>query len=103
MKKVLCIFVIALVGIPFVSAKETFYCSLDSKEAVEEEGGTVKNGKFEPGKYGDGFYTEKEGDIITFPVEERFINLQQGTVEFWVKMGIDAAKVKDSHGVQQTT
>lgn len=93
MKRALFIFVIALVGIPFVSAKETFYCSLDSQEVVEDQDGTVTGGKFEKAKFGEGFYSEKVGDIITFPVEDRFTNLEAGTVEFWVKMGVDAAKV----------
>ena len=93
MKRALCIFVIALVGIPFLSAKETFYCSLDSQEVVEDQDGTVKAGKFEKAKFGEGFYSEKVGDIITFPVEDRFTNLEAGTVEFWVKMGVDAVKV----------
>ena len=66
MKKALCIFVIALVGIPFVSAKETFYCSLDSKGVVEDQGGTVEAGKFEKAKFGEGFYSEKRVTLLPF-------------------------------------
>lgn len=92
-KKILCILIIILVWIPFISAEETFYSPLESKEAVEAEGGTVDGGKFVPGKFGNGFVSEKEGDVIHFHVEDRFINLDEGTVELWVKMGLNAADI----------
>ncbi len=93
MKTTLCILIIALVWIPFAFAKETFYSALESKESVEEEGGTVDGGKFVPGKFGNGFVSENVGDVIHFPVEDRFVNLEEGTVELWVKMGLDASEI----------
>ena len=87
--KVLCVLIIALVWIPFVSAKETFYSALESKGSVENEGGEVIGGGFAPGKFGNGFVSEEAGDVIRFPVEGRFVNLEAGTVECWVKMGFD--------------
>jgi hypothetical protein len=93
MKTILCILIIALVWIPFVSAEETFYSALESEESVEKEGGTIDGGKFVPGKFGNGFVSEAVGDVIHFPVEDRFVNLEEGTVELWVKMGLDASKI----------
>lgn len=91
--RTLCILIIALVCIPFVSAKETFYSSLDSAKVVEEQDGVIDGGTFAPGKFGDGFVSEKAGDVIHFPVEENFVNLEAGTVELWVKMGLNANKI----------
>jgi hypothetical protein len=91
--RTLCIFVITLVWIPFVSAKETFYSALESKESVEEEGGTIDGGEFAPAKFGNGFVSENVGDVIHFPVEDRFVSLEKGTVELWVKMGLDASTI----------
>jgi len=42
--RTLCILIIALVCIPFVSAKETFYSSLDSAKVVEEQDGVIDGG-----------------------------------------------------------
>ena len=93
MRKTLCIFIISLVWIPFVSGKETFYSALESKESVEKEGATVDGGKFVPGKFGNGFVSENVGDVIHFPVEDRFVNLAEGSVELWVKMGLDTSDI----------
>jgi len=93
MKTSLCIFIIALVWIPFVSAEETFYSAMESKESVEKEGGIIDGGKFAPGKFGNGFVSEEVGDVIHFPVKDRFVNLEEGTVELWVKMGLDASEI----------
>lgn len=89
-KKVLYIFIIALVWIPFVSAKETFYSALESKESVEAEGGTVQGGEFASGKFGNGFMSIEPTDVVTFPVEDRFTNLEEGTVELFFTLGVDA-------------
>lgn len=89
-KKVLCILIIALVWIPFVSAKETFYTSLESQDSVEAEGGTVDGGEFAPGKFGNGFMSIDPTDVVTFPVEDRFTNLEEGTVELFLTLGVDA-------------
>jgi hypothetical protein len=74
-------------------AKETFYSALEDKESVEKEGGTIDGGKFDQGKFGNGFISEKAGDVIHFPVENRFVNLEAGTVELWVTMGLDATEI----------
>ena len=89
-KMVLCIIITLLVWTPFALAGETFYSALESKESVEKEGGTVTGGRFVPGKVGNGFFTEKVSDIITFPSKD-VLNLKAGTVEMWVKMGWDVA------------
>ena len=91
--RTLCIIIFALVIVPFALAGETFYSALESQAAVEAEGGTVDGGRFVPGKYGNGFISENVGDVIHFPVEGRFTNLAEGTVELWVKMGLDASEI----------
>jgi len=90
---ILTIATIALVCIPFASAEETFYCSLDSADAVEEQDGVIDGGTFAPGQWGDGFVSEAVGDVIHFPVEDNFVNLEAGTVELWVKMGLNASSI----------
>ena len=87
----------ALVWIPFVSAKETPYSALESQESVEKGGGTVRGGKFVPAKFGNGFISEKQGDVIQFPTEG-VLNLEAGTVEFWIKMGWDAVELMNVVG-----
>ena len=77
------------------SAKETFFSALESQAAVEKEGGTVVGGSFVPGKFGNGFVSEEQGDVIHFSVEDRFVNLEEGTVELWVTMGYDISTVTD--------
>lgn len=94
------IVIIALACIPFASAKETFYSALESKASVEAEGGTVVGGKFEPGKFGNGWIGEKESDKITFPTED-VLNLEAGTVELWVKVGWDAAEMPNFIGEKE--
>ena len=69
-------------------AEETFFSALESKAEVEKEGGTVDGGSFKPGKFGNGFVSEKVGDVIHFPVKDRFVNLDEGTVELWVTMDL---------------
>ena len=85
---------ISLVCISLSSAKETFYSALESEESVRKEGGIVNNGEFKPAKVGDGFLSEKDGDLISFPTAGRFTNLKAGTIEFWVKLGVDVPGVK---------
>ena len=77
----------------YASAKETFFSALESQAEVEKEGATVDGGKFVPGKFGNGFVSEEAGDVIHFPVKDRFMNLEAGTVELWVTMGLDAAEI----------
>lgn len=91
--KILCIIIITLLCCSSAMAKETFFSALESKADVESEGGTVDSGSFVPSKFGNGFISEEAGDVIHFPVEERFINLAEGTVELWVTMGMDISTV----------
>lgn len=91
--RTLSIITIMLLCCTFASAKETFFSALESQAEVEKEGGIVDGGSFVPGKFGNGFVSEEAGDVIHFPVEDRFVNLEAGTVELWVTMGLDAAEV----------
>ena len=91
--KILCVIIITLFCITVATAKETFFSALESKADVENEGGTVDGGTFKPGKFGNGFVSENVGDVIHFPVEDRFVNLDEGTVELWVTMGLDMSEV----------
>jgi len=93
MKKVLFITIIFLLIAQFIYAKETFYSALESKESVEKEGGTVMGGEFDTGKLGKGFKSVNPTDVITFPVEGRFTNLKEGTVELFLTLGIDAKDI----------
>jgi hypothetical protein len=95
MKEILSILAMGLVLVSFASARETFYSALEDEKSVEEEGGVIDGGTFAPGKFGNGFVSEEIGDVIHFPVENRFTNLKEGTVELWVKMGLDAAEIAD--------
>ena len=71
--KTLCIITtITLLCLSVATAKETFFSALESQAEVEKEGGTVGGGSFVPGKFGNGFVSEKQGDVIQFPVEDRF-------------------------------
>lgn len=91
--KTLCVITIMLFCVSVARAEETFFSALESKADVEKEGGTVDGGKFAPGKFGNGFVSEKAGDVIHFPVKDRFVNLEEGTVELWVTMGMDASTI----------
>ncbi len=92
--KTLCVITtITLLCISVATAKETFFSALESQAEVEKEGGTVGGGSFVPGKFGNGFVSQEQGDVIHFPVEDRFINLDEGTVELWVTMGIDTSAI----------
>ena len=91
--KTLCVISILLLCCSVVIAKETFFSALESQAEVEKEGGIVDGGSFVPGKFGNGFVSEEAGDVIHFPVEDRFVNLEEGTVELWVTMGLDTASI----------
>lgn len=91
--KTLCILAIALLCVSIAAAEETFFSALESQAEVEKEGGTVDGGSFAPGKFGNGFVSEEVGDVIHFPVEDRFVNLDEGTVELWVTMGLDVKEI----------
>ena len=91
--RILCFITIAFLCCSVGIAKETFFSALESQADVEKEGGTVNGGEFAPGKFGNGFVSKEVGDVINFPVEDRFINLEKGTVELWVTMGMDISAV----------
>ena len=75
-------------------AKETFYSALESKAEVEKEGGQVLGtAKFVEAKWGNGFLAAEGKDVVAFPVEDRFTKLEEGTVELFVKMGVDAKQM----------
>ena len=92
MKKI-TVLIIALFLVASVAlAKETFYSALESQESVEAEGGAVDGGVFAPGAAGNGFMSVEPTDVVTFPVEGRFTNLEEGTVELFVTLGVDASE-----------
>ena len=91
--KTLCVITITFLCLSVAIAEETFFSALESKAEVESEGGTVDGGSFAPGKFGNGFVSEEVGDVIHFPVENRFVNLEEGTVELWVTMGMDTSTI----------
>ena len=82
---VFVILVFALIQIQMVDAKELFYNSLDSKEAIEASGGKLLGGSFEPAKYGNGLLTDEAKEVAWFPTEGN-IKLEQGTVTLWIKV-----------------
>ena len=91
--KALCVLVIVFFCVPLASAREIFFSALESKESVEEEGGTVDGGIFASGKIGNGFVSEKAGDVIHFPTDASYAYMYKGTIELWVKMGVDTAEI----------
>ena len=92
MKVILIVVMTLAMSAQLIYAKETFYTSLESQESVEAEGGTVNGGKFDKGALGNGFMSINPKDVVTFPVEDRFTNLEQGTVELFFTLGVDASK-----------
>ncbi len=85
---------ITLLCVSTAMAEETFFSALESKAEVEKEGATVDGGSFKPGKYGNGFVSEEVGDVIHFPVDGHLVNLDEGSVELWVTMGLDTAEIE---------
>lgn len=83
LESVFVIFVFAL--IQMVDAKELFYNSLDSKEAIEASGGKVFGGTFEDAKYGKGIFTDGPNEAVRFPTKGN-LQIEQGTIMMWVKV-----------------
>jgi len=77
--------VMSLFFISQVEAKQTFYNSLDSKEAVEAGGGKVHAGSFEKAHRGNGFLADGKGDAVSFPTAEH-IKQDVGSIALWVKV-----------------
>jgi len=90
MRNILILAIVCFLVTPLAFAGETFYSSLESRRIVEQEGGTVDGGEFAPGKVGNGFMSVGPKDVVTFPVENRFTNLEEGTVELFLTLGRDA-------------
>ena len=67
--KTVCILAMMLLCLSVATAKETFFSALESKAEVEKEGGTVDGGSFVPGKFGNGFISEKVGDVIHYMMQ----------------------------------
>ena len=84
--------VMSLFFISQVEAKQTFYNSLDSKEAVEAGGGKVHAGSFEKAHRGNGFLADGKGDAVSFPTAEH-IKQDVGSIALWVKVMADIQKV----------
>ena len=91
MKKITVLIIALFLVAPIAMAKETFYSALESQESVEAEGGTVDGGVFAPGAAGNGFMSVEPTDTLTFPVEGRFTNLAEGTIELFVTLEVDAS------------
>ena len=96
MKKIMTYsYLAAILFCALATAEETFYCSLESKSEVEKAGGQVLGtAKFVEAKWGKGFLADDGGDVVSFPVENRFTNLEEGSVELFVKMGLDAKDIQ---------
>ena len=99
--RTLCVFIIALVCIPFAYAGETFYSALESKASVEAEGGEVIGGEFVPGKEGNGFRSVEGPDVIHFPYGDKLGDFSEGTIEAWVKLGWDMNEFTDVMGKEE--
>ena len=96
MKRIGLLLLLVVLTNGFVYGKVTFYSSLDSKSEVEEAGGEVfGTAQFIPCHRGNGFFGAEGSDVIAFPVENRFTKLEEGTVELFVKMGVDAKDITD--------
>ena len=91
MKKILFWAAALLMIAQFAAAEETFYTALEDADSVEDEGGTINGGEFAPGALGNGFMSVDPTDTLTFPVEDRFTNLEEGTVELFMTLGVDAS------------
>ncbi len=87
MKKILVLATALLMISQFAFAGETFYTALEDQDSVEDEGGTFISGEFAPGALGNGFMSVDATDTITFPVEDRFTNLEEGTIELFPDIG----------------
>jgi hypothetical protein len=86
MKKIISISIIfGLFLISLIDAKQTFYNSLDSQEAVEAGDGTVHGGSFEPAIVEGGFLADEVGEAVSFPTEG-VLKLAEGTIALWVKV-----------------
>jgi len=83
--KYLISIILLLALIPLANAKQTFYNSLDSQKAVEDGGGTVHGGSFEPAKVENGFLADDVGEAVSFPTEG-VLQLDEGTIALWVKV-----------------
>ena len=91
MKKILLLATALLMVAQFASAEQTFYTALEDADSVEDEGGTFVSGEFAPGALGNGFMSVDPTDTLTFPVEDRFTNLEEGTIELFMTLGVDAS------------
>lgn len=91
MKKITILAIILLLVPQFAFAEETFYTALEDADSVEAEGGTFHGGEFASGAMGNGFKSIAGTDVVTFPVEERFTNLEEGTVELFLTLEVDAS------------
>ena len=49
--------------------------------------------KFVDAKWGKNFLAAESTDVVAFPVENRFTKLEEGTVELFIKMGLDAQDI----------
>ena len=91
----LLVYLVVTLLCSLATAKETFYSALESKAEVEKEGGQVLGtAKFVEAKWGNGFLAAEGKDVVAFPVENRFTNLEEGSVELFVKMGMDAKDIQ---------
>ena len=96
MKRISLLLFLVVLACGSVWGRLTFYCSLDSRSEVEKAGGEVfGTAQFVPCHRGNGFFGAEGSDVIAFPVENRFTKLEEGTVELFVKMGVDAQDITD--------
>jgi concanavalin A-like lectin/glucanase superfamily protein len=91
MKKILLLTIALLIIAQLAFAEQTFYTALEDADSVEAAGGTFHGGEFDSGALGNGFMSIAPTDVVTFPVEDRFTNLEEGTVELFLTLGVDAS------------
>ena len=88
--KMLCLLTITLLCVSAAMAEETFFSALESKAEVEKRGpAPLVVEASPPVNMVTGLLAKQLAMSFTFHVEDRFVNLDEGSVELWVTMGFD--------------
>lgn len=82
----------------FLTAEETFFCTLESLSVIENQGGTVipqNEANFVEGRCGKGFISTKSKELVAFPIDGKIENLTAGTIELCVTLTRDLTAATD--------